>query len=144
MTSFVSRGDATIMDVQSRSRPAYATQPWRSARLAIWVTALGLVLSSATIILSALDLTSIQQTIAIALAATLTTLGGLTAWMLPGDVWIAWRRGFRQGCQAAVIAQAYRMSGDLNASALWDDRLARLMGCPRAEDCCVCRCTLSS
>lgn len=141
-SSFALRGDANIMYVRSRSRSVHTVRSWRSAKLAEWGIGLGIALSSVTIILSALNALSIQQTIATALAATLTTLSGLIAWMVPRDAWIAWRRGFRRGCQAAVIANSYRMSGDLTTSAVWDVRLARLMSCPRTHDCCVCRCSL--
>jgi hypothetical protein len=130
------------MDTESRSRRVHAVRSWPSARLAAWDTALGVVLSSATVILSGLDVVSIQQTIAMALAATLTTLGGLIAWIVP-DAWIAWRRGFRRGCEAGVVSRSYVMSADLAANAVWEVRLARVMSCPRAQDCCVCRCAFS-
>jgi hypothetical protein len=123
------------METQSRSRPVHVVRSPRT-RLAVWDMALGVVLSSATVILSALSVISILQAIAMALAATLTTLGGLIAWIVP-DAWIAWRRGFRQGCEAAVISDSQRMPADLSASGLWDVRLARVVSCPRAPECWV-------
>ena len=84
-------GDASSMDAESRSQPVQAVRSWPTARLAVWDTVLGVILSSATVTLSALSVISVQQSIAMALAATLTTLGGLIAWTVP-DAWVAWRR----------------------------------------------------
>jgi hypothetical protein len=136
MEQLHSRGDAGMMETRSRSRPVHAARPSLRPRLAARATALGIVLSSATVILSALNLISIQQTIAMALAAALTTLGGLIVWIVP-DAWVAWRRGFRRGCEAAATSHSYRPSADLTANALWDVRLASVMSCPRAQDCGV-------
>jgi hypothetical protein len=119
------RGDASTLDTQLRSRPVQAARSWPRARLAAWGTALGIVLSSATIISSAINVISIQQAIGMALASTLTTLGSLIAWIVP-DAWIAWRRGFRRGCEAAAaISHTCRLSADLTAK--------RAMGRPASQ-----------
>jgi len=49
---------------------------------------------------------STQQAIAMALPAVLITVGGIAGRVVP-DAWIAWRRGFRHGCEAALTSQAY-------------------------------------
>jgi hypothetical protein len=43
--------------------------------------------------------------IALALAATVTTLGGWIGLLIP-DALVAWRRGFKQGCEVALEYQA--------------------------------------
>jgi hypothetical protein len=126
------------MDTQSRSRPVHVVRSWPRRRLAACGTALGLVVSSVTVVLSALNVISILQAIAMALAATLTTLGGLIAWIVP-DAWVAWRRGFRSGCEAALVSHAHRKSADPTANVVWDVRLTKVASCPRAPDCCVWR-----
>ena len=50
---------------------------------------------------------SAQQAIALALLAVMTTLGGWIGLIVP-DAWIAWRRGFQQGCQAAISSSGVR------------------------------------
>ena len=45
------------------------------------------------------------QAIALALAATVTTLGGWIGLLIP-DALAAWRRGFKQGCKVALECQA--------------------------------------
>jgi len=125
-----SERDASVMDIQVRSRQARTVRPWPRAKLAAWDAALGIVLSSATVILSAVNVLSVQQTIAMALVATLTTLGGLIAWIVP-DAWIAWRRGFRQGC--AVASHSRRTS---------EAAKARRRPGQGLKDCSVSRCKL--
>ena len=119
---------ARVLDAQRRSRHLRAVRSWPRARLAVWAVAVGIVLSSATVISSALNVLSIQQTIAMALASTLTTLGGLIAWIVP-DAWIAWRRGFRRGCETA--SYSYRMPRAT---------VARRRRGRDLRDCCVGRC----
>ena len=80
----------------------------RRASLTVWITAAGTALSSVTVALSALNTISTQQAIAMALPAVLITVGGIANWVVP-DAWIAWRRGFRHGCKAAVNSQAYAL-----------------------------------
>jgi len=81
---------------------------WRRARFVAWTTAVGAALSSITVALSALNAISAQQAIAMALPAVLITVGGIASWIVP-DAWIAWRRGFRHGCKAALTGQAYAL-----------------------------------
>jgi uncharacterized membrane protein len=71
------------------------------SRPALWSTAAGTVLDVATVIVSALNVVSAQQAIAMALPAGLITAGGFIALLIP-DPWSAWRRGFRHGCEAAA------------------------------------------
>jgi len=54
-----------------------------------------------TVILSATNAVSAQQAIAMALPAAVTALSGMLGLFIP-DAWTAWRRGFRQGCEAAM------------------------------------------
>ena len=45
------------------------------------------------------------EAIALALASTVTTLGGWIGLLIP-DALVAWRRGFKQGCMVALEYQA--------------------------------------
>lgn len=63
-------------------------------------TVAGLALDAATVIVCTLNVVSIQQAIAIALPAALTTAAGMIGLLVP-DPWAAWRRGFQHGCAAA-------------------------------------------
>jgi uncharacterized membrane protein len=92
-----------------RMRPGVGGR--RRARLAVWNTAVGIALSSVTVALSALNAISTQQAIAMALPAVLITVSGLAGCIVP-DAWIAWRRGFRHGCEAALTSQAYVLRPD--------------------------------
>jgi uncharacterized membrane protein len=76
----------------------------RRDRLAAWNTSGGIALSVATVSLSALDAISTQHAIAIAVPAVLITVGGMAGRIVP-NAWTAWRRGFRQGCEAAMTCQ---------------------------------------
>lgn len=71
------------------------------AKRALWSMVAGIVLDVATVIVCALDAVSAQQAIAMALPAGLITAGGFIALLVP-DPWIAWRRGFMHGCEAAA------------------------------------------
>jgi hypothetical protein len=71
------------------------------APLAFYCAVAGMVLDLATVIVCALNVVSAQQAIAMALPAALITAGGMIGWLLP-DPWVAWRRGFQQGCAAAA------------------------------------------
>jgi len=73
-------------------------------RLAPWCAAFGGVLSLITVIVSALDAITVQQAIAMALPAGMTTVIGLIAMTVP-DAWVAWRRGFQQGYQTAASSE---------------------------------------
>ena len=128
------------MDGELRSQQlGRAVAGWRRVRLAAWSTALGLALSSVTITLSALNAVSTQQAIAIAMPAVLSTVGGMVGLIVP-DAWIAWRRGFRHGCEAAMISQpaAYYLRADDAGSRMRQVRLARLTPYPAPRYCAVC------
>lgn len=64
-------------------------------------TGVGAVLSLSSIIVSATNTISAQQAIAMAVPAIVAITGGLIH-ILVTDSWTAWRRGFKQGCQAAM------------------------------------------
>ena len=127
--------DGESCRVQLRS----AVGAWRRARLAAWSTVVGLALSAVTIVLSALNAVSTQQAIAMALPAVLITVGGIAGRIVP-DAWIAWRRGFRHGCEAAMINQppAYVLRADNTSARLGQIRLARLAPYPVPRYCAVC------
>jgi hypothetical protein len=59
---------------------------------------------------------STLQAIALALASTVTTLGGWIGLLIP-DALVAWRRGFKQGCKVALECQ----SSDLPVKAPMDE-----------------------
>ena len=80
----------------------------RRASFAVWITAAGTALSSVTVGLAALNTISTQQAIDVALPAVLITVGGMASWIVP-DAWIAWRRGFRHGCEAGLNSRAYAL-----------------------------------
>ena len=73
-------------------------------RLAAWCTVVGITTVVITVILSATNAVSAQQAIAMALPAGVTALGGLLGLIMPAP-WTAWRRGFRQGWEAALRCQ---------------------------------------
>jgi hypothetical protein len=81
---------------QLRSAPGAVARAWLAACIAV-----GIALSTVTVALAALNAISTQQAIALAFAAVLITLGG-AAGRIVSDAWIAWRRGFRRGCEAAA------------------------------------------
>lgn len=120
-----------------RFRPAAGA--CRRARLAAWNTAMGIALSSVTVALSALDAISDQQAIAMALPAVQITVAGVARGIVP-DAWIAWRRGFRHGCETAPTSQppAYILRADDAGSRLGQMRLARLATYPAPRYCAVC------
>jgi hypothetical protein len=60
----------------------------------------GTILDVATVIVCAFNAVSAQQAIAMALPAALITGGGIIVLLVP-DPWLAWRRGFMHGCDAA-------------------------------------------
>jgi hypothetical protein len=112
---------------------------WRRVRLAAWCTAVGLALSLVTVTLSAFNAVSTQQAIALAMPAVLITVGGIAGLIVP-DAWIAWRRGFRHGCEAAMVVQpqTYVLRADDAGSRIGQIRLARLTTYPPARYCAVC------
>jgi hypothetical protein len=64
--------------------------------------------------LSAFNAISAQRAVALALPAGVTTIGGLINVRVP-DSWAAWRRGFRQGCQASQLYQMPDVNSDIAA-----------------------------
>jgi hypothetical protein len=70
----------------------------------------GGILGLITIILSAFSKVSATQAVALALPATIITIGGLIKSVVP-DCNAAWRRGFRQGCQVATICHGEPFGG---------------------------------
>ena len=100
----VLRGDLDTMNASARFYTLYravrSCTPIAAARLA----GVGGILGLVTIVLSALNAVSPQQAIALALPATIITVGGLIRSVIP-DSWTAWRRGFQQGCQVALMSQ---------------------------------------
>lgn len=83
-------------------------------RLAPWCAALGAALSLVTVIVSALDVISAQQAIAMALPSVLFTIFGLIAMTVP-DVWVAWRRGFQHGYETAVKSEPLALAVEHNS-----------------------------
>jgi hypothetical protein len=72
----------------------------------------GLVLDAVTVVVCLLNVISVQQAIAMALPAALTTAGGVIGSLVP-DPWTAWRRGFQQGCAAAARCEACQGAVDV-------------------------------
>lgn len=125
------------MGSESRRRPLRIVRSGPRVRLSAWITTTGIGLSLIAVALSALNAVSTQQAIALALSAGLTTIGGMIGLIVP-DAWIAWRRGFRCGCEAAWTSQSYRLSADVTTNALREVRLTRLASYPRTPHCSVC------
>ena len=82
-----------------------ATRMRRRIRTAVVSTCGGVLLVLVTTVLSGSNAISTTQAIALALPATVVTLGGWISVTVP-DAWIAWRRGFKQGCKVATSCQA--------------------------------------
>jgi hypothetical protein len=116
-----------------------AAEACRRARLAAWKTAMGTALSSLTVALSALDAISDQQAIAMALPAVQITVAGVASRIVP-DARMAWRRGFRHGCETAPTSQppAYVLQADDASSRLGPIRLGRFATYPAPRYCAVC------
>jgi hypothetical protein len=110
---------------------------WRRARLAASTTVVGIALSSAAVILSALNAVSTQQAIAMAVPAVLVTVGGLGGRIVP-DAWIAWRRGFRHGCAAALTSQTSLIRADDARNNSGEILLAKGASYPSARPCAAC------
>jgi hypothetical protein len=81
--------------------------PWGQTRLGAAGTCVGVAVGLSTIVCCATNAISVQQAIAMAVPVIVGITGGLVR-MLVLDSWAAWRRGFEQGCQAAL---AYRLHG---------------------------------
>lgn len=71
----------------------------------------GAALGLSTVVLSATNTISAQQAIAMAVPAIVAITVGLVR-MVVRDSWTAWRRGFEQGCQAALIYRLCSSNGD--------------------------------
>jgi hypothetical protein len=81
-----------------RVRSGVASGPTWAGAVAVCV---GIVLGLCTVLVSATNMISAQQAIAMALPAIVGIIGGLVR-SLVFDSWTAWRRGFEQGCQTAL------------------------------------------
>jgi hypothetical protein len=92
------------MDVGTIRRRHAEEHGWLRTRSKGAYTAAGLLLTVTTITLCLAEAISVLQAIALALPATVMTLGGLISLLLPGT-YIAWRRGFEQGCQVAMSVE---------------------------------------
>jgi hypothetical protein len=103
------KGDKQVHDALLRQRLGRARFSPRE-RLAACCTVVGTTTVVITVILSATNAVSAQQSIAMGLPAGAIAMGGLLGLIVP-DPWTAWRRGFRQGCEAALRSQP----GDLDA-----------------------------
>jgi hypothetical protein len=79
-------------------------------------TGVGAVLSLSSIIVSATNTISAQQAIAMAVPAIVAITGGLIH-ILVTDSWTAWRRGFKQGCQAAMVYRLHAVNTDGSTAA---------------------------
>ena len=108
------------------------------ARLAAWTIAVGVLLSSAAVAVSALNAVSTQQAIAMALPAVLITVGGIVGRIVP-DAWTAWRRGFRCGCEAAALTSQAEFMRPFDAGRqLREVRLSKVVTYPGPRYCTVC------
>jgi len=83
---------------------------WRRMRPAPMFVSAGTVLTLLTMVLGFSDAISAQQAIALALLAAVSTVGGVIRMIVP-DTWIAWRRGFRLGCEVAMSCEAAPLAG---------------------------------
>lgn len=101
------------MRSSSQWRRTLQAAAWRAAKSAATYTAVGGILALATVVLSAFNLISAQQSIALALPALVITIRGLLG-LIIGDTWTAWRRGFRQGCLAATRYYVSDSESDLS------------------------------
>jgi hypothetical protein len=93
----------------------YQAAPWRAAKSARIYMVIGGMLGLVTIVLSALNAISAQQSIALSLPAVVLTVRGVMGHLI-SDSWTAWRRGFQQGCLAAT--QYYLPESESDPSAL--------------------------
>jgi hypothetical protein len=73
-------------------------------RTGVVSTSAGILLTLLTTALCVANAISTLQAIALAVPAIVGTLGGWISVTVP-DAWIAWRRGFQQGCKVAMSSQ---------------------------------------
>jgi len=66
----------------------------------------GAFLTVVTVVICTFDAIKTRQAIALAILATLTTVGGAIGVIVP-DSYAAWRRGFRMGCEVAMSCHAH-------------------------------------
>ena len=99
-----SRREIPIVDAGSPGRHG-ERHGRRHIRPATVFLSVGGLLTLATMGLCISNRVSTLEAIALALAATVTTLGGWIGLLIP-DALAAWRRGFRQGCMVALEYQA--------------------------------------
>ena len=100
----VLRGDLNAMTASSWWQTIYRVDRWRRPTAAARWAGVGGILGLVTIILSAVNIVSAQQAIALALPTTVITISGVLRNVIP-DASTAWRRGFKEGCRVAVICQ---------------------------------------
>ena len=81
---------------------------WPRMRPAAMYMAAGTLLTLLTISLGIANAISAQQTIALALLATVAILRGVMRKIVP-DAWMAWRQGFQHGCEVAIRCQASQL-----------------------------------
>ena len=75
---------------QTSNKLASRTRPKRAL---LWI-APGGILTGIPVVLSAFNVVSAQQSIALVFQAAVLTIGGLIGAVVP-DAWRAWRRGFK-------------------------------------------------
>lgn len=85
-------------------------------RVAAGCMAVGITTVVTTVIVTATNTVTAEQSVAMALSAGLTLVGGLLGLIIP-DPWTAWRRGFRQGCEAALRCQREDLDTDRPSTA---------------------------
>ena len=83
---------------------------WPPRRPAAMCAVVGGLLTLVTTVLCVSNVVSTQQGIVLAISAVLITLGGWFGVIVP-DAWIAWRRGFQLGYEAAIDNPAPDDSG---------------------------------
>lgn len=110
-------GDPHEMSAGSLAERVRHAVSWGQARSGALVTCVGTVLGLSTVIFSATNMISAQQAIAMAVPAIVAITGGLIR-VLVLDSWTAWRRGFEQGCQAALVHRLHSLSTDASISQL--------------------------
>jgi hypothetical protein len=104
-------GDSHDMSAGSPPQRARHVISWGQARPGIMVTCVGAVLGLTTVVFSATNTISAQQAIAMAVPAIVSITGGLIHTLVL-DSWTAWRRGFEQGCQAALVYRPHGLNTD--------------------------------
>ena len=96
-------------------RGSPGARPSSRTRLAAWSLTGGITVDLITITCCVTNAVSPQQAIGLALVGILATTAGIFGMLIP-DSWAAWRRGFRQGCEAARRAEASKQDSDVSAN----------------------------